>query len=215
MSETICRSCSAGGAHRYQLVSFGKSGEPSGEREFLLCARCARAERKRLKALPELEGARAREELIVELDRFFAASGVFDICRRCHEQGTGCCPPSCRVMGTRGCAPANKYGKPVFCAAFVCGALLSAITECDAETGRELKRIKSELGPAEFRVYEMVTRVPAKAREPVRPLVLPKTYPRPASLDGGKIRAGLSELADEVLAIRRRWRESEKREIEG
>jgi hypothetical protein len=154
-----------------------------------------------------------RQELIAELDRFFAASGVFDICRRCHEQGTGCCPPTCRVMGARGCEPASKYGKPVFCAAFVCGALLNAITECDAETGRELKRIKSELGPAEFRVYEMITRVPAKTREPVRPLALPKTYPSPARLNGDKVKAGLSELADEVLEIRRRWREQEKLEI--
>jgi len=205
-----CEECDAANAHRYQLPIF----ESRDEREFVLCVRCARRERKRLRNQSDTSDGLTRQELIAELDRFFAASGVFDICRRCHEQGTGCCPPTCRVMSARGCDPANKYGKPVFCAAFVCGALLNAITECDADTGRELKRIKSELGPAEFRIYEMVTRVPAKAREPVRPLALPKSYPRPANLDGDKIRAGLSELADEVLEIRRQWREQEAREIE-
>ncbi|MGH9831758.1 MAG: hypothetical protein ACRD9Y_02010 [Blastocatellia bacterium] len=205
-----CEECGAANAHRYQLPIF----ESRDERGFGLCVRCARHERKRLQTQPDNSDGLTRQELIAELDRFFAASGVFDICRRCHEQGTGCCPPTCRAMGARGCDPANKYGKPVFCAVFVCGALLNAITECDAETGRELKRIKSELGPAEFRIYEMITRVPAKAREPVRPLVLPKSYPRPDSLDGAKIKAGLSELADEVLEIRRRWRLREQREIQ-
>jgi hypothetical protein len=216
MSETICQSCGAGVAHRYQLVSFGKSGEPSGEREFLLCARCARAERKRLKALPELEGARARQELIAELDRFFASSGASDLCHRCHQQGTGCCPPTCRVMGAKGCDPNNKHGKTVFCAAFVCSALLNAISECDAEAGRALKWVKTELGPAEFRVYQMITRVPANAREPVRPLALPERYPRPTGLeDGNKIKEKLSALADETLEIRRRWRELERQESAG
>ncbi len=205
-----CEECDAANAHRYQLPIF----ESRDERVFVLCARCARRERKRLQTQLDTSTGLTRQELIAELDRFFAASGVFDICRRCHEQGTGCCPPTCRVMDARGCDPANKYGKPVFCAVFVCGALLNAISECDAETGRELKRIKSELGSAEFRVYEMITRVPAKAREPVRPLVLPKSYPRPASLDGDRIRARLSELADEVLEIRRQWRLHEQREIE-
>jgi hypothetical protein len=205
-----CEECGAANAHRYQLPIF----ESRDEREFALCVRCARRERKRLQTRPGASAGLTRQALIAELDRFFAASGVFDICRRCHEQGTGCCPPTCRVMGARGCNPANKHGKTVFCAAFVCGALLNAISECDAETGRELKRIKSELGPAEFRVYEMVTRVPMKAREPVRPLALPRSYPRPASLDGDKVSAKLSELADEVLEIRRRWRLHEEREIE-
>lgn len=214
--DDICQWCGAGAAHRYQLASFGNPGEPGGGREFLLCARCVRAERKRLNALPEPEDGLAREELIAQLDRFFASSGVFDICRRCHEQGTGCCPPSCRVMGASGCDPNNKHGKTVFCAAFVCGALLNAISECDAEAGRALKWVKKEVGAAEFRVYEMITRVPANAREPVRPLALPRRYPRPIGLEDGEgIRENLSALADEVLEIRRRWRELELIEING
>ncbi len=214
MSEAVCQSCGSSGARRYQLVGFGKPGEPSDEREFLLCARCARAERKRLKTQPDLEDGLTREELIAALDRFFAPSGVFNICRRCHEQGTGCCPPTCRVMGASGCDLNNKYGKTVFCAAFVCGALLNAISECDAEAGRVLKWVKKELGVAEFRVYEMITRVPANAREPVRPLALPRRYPRPLGLeDGESIREKLSALADEVLEIRRRWRELERQEV--
>ncbi len=175
----------------------------------LLCVRCARSLRRELQAAPEVAPGLTRSELIAALDGFFAASGVFDICGRCHAQGTGCCPPTCRVMGAAGCDPNNRYGKTVFCAAFVCSALLNAISECDPDVGRELKRIKNELGPAEFHIYEMITRVPADAREPVRPLTLPKTYPAPAALDGAKLRERLLALAEEVLEIRRRWRSQE------
>jgi len=210
MTETICQSCGARAAHRYQLISLGKFGEPGDEREFILCVRCARAERKRLSVRPVTDSELTRGELIAALDRFFASSGVFDICRRCHEQGTGCCPPTCRVMGEQGCDPNDRYGKTVFCAAFVCGALLNAISECDAEAGRALKWVKTELGAAEFRIYEMITRVPALSREPVRPLALPRRYPQPAGLEnGGKIKEKLSALASEVLEIRRQWRELE------
>jgi len=209
-----CDGCGGSGAHRYQLTGFGKPDGQSGEREFLLCAKCARAERKRLNAAPDPAAGLTREELIAALDRFFAASGVFDVCRRCHDQGTGCCPPTCRVMGANGCDPNNGYGKTVFCAAFVCGALLNAVSECDAEAGRALKWVKTELGAPEFRVYEMITRVPAEAREPVRPLALPRRYPQPVGLEnGGKIKEKLDALASEVLEIRRRWRELERQEI--
>jgi hypothetical protein len=214
MTVTTCQSCGARTPRRYQLAGFGKFGEPGGERELMLCVRCARAERKRLNARPDADEGLTRAEMIAALDRFFAASGVFEICRRCHEQGTGCCPTTCRVMGARGCDPNNRRGKTVFCAAFVCGALLNAISECDAEVGRELKWIKTELGAAEFHIYEMITRVPARAREPVHPLALPRRYPRPNALENGeRIREKLSAIAPEVLEIRRRWRESERQDI--
>jgi len=208
-----CGVCGAGEARRYQLVNFGKPNEPGEEREFMLCVHCARAERKRLKAWPDPDDGLTRQELIAALDRFFASSGAFDICRRCHEQGTGCCPATCRVMGAQGCDPNDKYGKTVFCAAFVCGALLNAISECDAEAGRALKWAKTELGAAEFRIYEMITRVPAQAQESVRPLALPRCYPQPAELENGvKIKEKLRALAPEVLEIRRRWRAVELKE---
>jgi len=217
MTETICQSCGARAARRYQLISFGEFGEPDNERESLLCARCARAERKRLNARPDPDGGLTRGELIAALDRFFASSAAFDICRRCHEQGTGCCPTTCRVMGARGCDPNNRHGKSVFCAAFVCGALLNAISECDAEAGRALKWVKTELGAAEFHIYEMITRVPAEARESARPLALPRRYPHSkafVALDNGpKIKEKLGALASEVLEIRRRWRDLERQEI--
>jgi hypothetical protein len=209
-----CGVCGAGEAHCYQLVNFGKPNELGDEREFMLCVHCARSERKRLKAEPDPAAGLTRQELIAALDRFFASSGASDICRRCHEQGTGCCPPTCRVMGTQGCDPNNKYGKTVFCAAFVCGALLNAISECDAEAARALKWVKKELGVAEFRIYEMITRVPSPSREPVRPLALPRRYPRPDELEnGGKIKERLNALATEVLEIRRRWRELERQDF--
>jgi hypothetical protein len=215
MTETICKSCGARVVRGYQLIEFDEFGEPGDEREFILCIRCARSERKRLKAEPDLEDGLTRGELIAALDRFFASSGVFDICRRCHEQGTGCCPPTCRVMGAQGCDPKNKYGKTVFCAAFVCGALLNAISECDAEAGRALKWVKTELGAAEFHIYEMITRVPPPSRDPVRPLALPRRYPHPDGVENGeKIKEKLSVLAPEVLEIRRRWRELERQEAD-
>src|SRR5262245_845886 len=85
-----CDGCDAGGAHRYQLISFGKANQPADQREFLLCAQCARAERKRLNARPDHTEGLTRQELIAALDRFFSSSGASDICRRCHEQDTGC-----------------------------------------------------------------------------------------------------------------------------
>ena len=214
--NVICECCGGGGARRYQLFSFDELEGSSGfhdEREFVLCAGCARREQAQLRAASEQEEGLTREELIAELDRFFAASGLFEICGRCHQQGTGCCPPTCRVMGAAGCDPANKRGKTVFCAAFVCSALLNAISECDPEAGRTLRWIKGELGPAEFHIYEMITRVPAEVREPVRPLALPKRYPRPEGLENGEeIREKLAALTDEVLALRRQWHELEERE---
>lgn len=208
--------CGTGQARRYQIITLARPGEISSESEFMLCARCARAERRRLSELPFLPdetdepGGITRAELIAELDRFFAASGVFDICGRCHQQGTGCCPPTCRVMGTAGCDPNNKRGKTVFCAAFVCSALLNAISECDPEAGRALRWVKRQLGLAEFHIYEMITRVPTDAREPIRPLTLPKRYPRPEGLGNGEeIREKLAALTDEVLALRRQWQELE------
>lgn len=214
MTATICQSCGARAARRYQLINFGEFGEPGGEREIMLCASCARAERKRLNAQPDQDEGLTRVEMIAALDRFFASSGVFDICRRCHEQGTGCCPTTCRVMGAQGCDPTNRRGKTVFCAAFVCGALLNAISECDAEMARALKWVKTEIGAAEFHIYEMITRVPARGREFLRPLALPRRYPRPSLLENGdRIRETLSALAPEVLEIRRRWRELERQEV--
>ncbi|HEU0176101.1 MAG TPA: hypothetical protein VFV58_17695 [Blastocatellia bacterium] len=223
MTDTNCQSCGARNSRRYQLIGLGKFGEPGAGREFQLCARCARAERGRLNARTDHDGGPdngpdsrlTRGEMIAALDRFFASSGAFDICRRCHEQGTGCCPASCRVMGAQGCDPNNRRGKTVFCATFVCGALLNAISECDAEAARALKWVKTEFGAAEFHIYELITRVPTPAREPVRPLALPRRYPRPNALENGdRIKEKLDALAPEVLEIRRRWRELERQEAD-
>src|SRR5262245_28090936 len=204
----VCEVCQSTSAHRYNIVSFSPHRQ---EREYSLCVRCARDRRRQQsERSPESsEDGWTRQELIAELNRFFAASGALDICRRCHQQGTGCCPPTCRVMGPAGCNPNSHYGKTVFCATFICSALVNAIFECDPETGRELKRIKNNYGPAEFHIYEMITRVPAQSREPLRPLALPERYPQLSGLDGEKIRIKLQELADEVLQIRREWHKQE------
>ena len=167
-----------------------------------LCPACARAQRQQLRQTSSVHGL-TRDELIAQLDRFFAASGVFDICRRCHEQGTGCCPPTCRVLQAHGQSNGCQSGKTLYCATFLCSALLNAISECDAELGRLLKWLKSDVGVTEWRVYEMFTRVPAAHREPERPLALPEHYPPLPDLDGTALQKRLMALADEVLALRR------------
>jgi hypothetical protein len=208
---STCVVCGAAGAGCFQLFNFGAVGEPGEEHRLQLCVRCARAERRksaesggdRLKE-PSSDGSLAgvtRAELIAELDRFFAESGAQEVCRRCHEQGTGCCPQACRALTESGCAHKN-----LFCATFMCGALLSAIGECDRRAARLLKWAKRELGPAEFRVYEMMTRVPQAYREEARPLLLPARYPGPLGVsDGRAIAPRLLALTDEVLEVRRRW----------
>ncbi|MFN0087873.1 MAG: hypothetical protein ACKVX9_20945 [Blastocatellia bacterium] len=198
-----CGQCGATPAYSYQIVEFDDYPTARRERGSVLCPACARAARAARE--PEDASGLTRKELIARLDRFFAASGVFEICRRCHLQGTGCCPPTCRVMGAAGCDPGNRRGKTVFCAAFLCSALLNAISECDAELGRKLRWIKREVGSAEFHIYEMITRVPAAHRDPVRPLALPERYPSPAEFSGEGIREQLLSLADEILEIRRLW----------
>jgi hypothetical protein len=209
-TSLVCQACGATNAHRYELISFGQPGELSDVHEFTLCVSCARAERMQRLAEPPGVGL-TRQELIAMLDRFFATSGAADICRRCHEQGTGCCPPTCRVMGAHGCDPNNQHGKTVFCATFVCSALLNAISECDPALGRALKWLKREVGQAEFHLYEMITRVPTAHREPARPLALPQRYPRLTDLEDGRvIKRQLVALADEVLEVRRRWHEQDE-----
>ena len=71
--------------------------------------------------------------------------------------------------------------------------------------------MRQELPQAEFHIYEMITRIPAAAREPARPLALPQRYPRLTGLeDGSVIKKQLATLADEVLEVRRRWHETER-----
>jgi hypothetical protein len=218
---TNCQKCSRPSAHRYQSVSPAPYPFPATTTEQELCPACARQTRRQLisidRANPhgQLESDSLESEwtdrqgLLAHLDRFFAEAGIFEICARCHDQGTGCCPPTCRVMGARGCDPENGYGKTVFCAAFLCSALLNAISEVDPECGRILRWVKEQLGPAEFHIYEMITRVPAAHREPERPLQLPARYPLPLAPPlaeySTRLRAELLPLVDEILAVRRLW----------
>lgn len=203
-SQTACQKCRQPNARRYERYAFSTIGVAAQIEEFWLCAKCVHQERKLLAARTAATPDQiTRAELIAELDRFWSESGAGEICRRCHAQGTGCCPPMCRHLGSNGCLRKN-----VFCTGFVCSALLNGIAECDAETARRLKWVKNMAG-AEFRVYEMVTRVAAIDREPVRPLMAPTHYPGPLGLPGNEIKAKLFELADEILEIRRRWHQEE------
>ncbi|MFN0121898.1 MAG: hypothetical protein ACKV2V_15495 [Blastocatellia bacterium] len=212
-SDTLCHLCGVAGARHYQQLYFSEVGMPCEEGVIDLCVKCARAERGKMRAANRSastatgqdDSSISREELIAAMDRFWRESGAGDICGRCHRQGTGCCPPMCRHLGAAGCLRKN-----VFCTSFVCGALLNAIAECDADTGRLLKWMKGNPGSAEFRLYEMVTRVPPADREQTRPLILPEHYPGPLPLSGAAIREQLEALADEVLEIRQRWHREEQ-----
>ena len=199
-----CEKCGVTDARPYQALHIQQPRLPSEEVSRWFCVACARATRRALADEPETAGL-TRAELIAKLDRFFATSGVFEICGRCHTQGTGCCPPTCRIIGPQGC----QSGKTLFCATFLCSALLNAISECEPELGRTLKWLKREVGVAEWRVYQMFTRVPASERDPERPLVLPQRYPDPGDLDGEQLNPRLAALAEEVLEMRRRWQKEE------
>ncbi len=204
-NDPVCEQCGTQPARHYEQYSFSEPGAPAEEIHAWLCVPCARAARQAIDELQRAQvkppGAYSRDELMAEIDCLLETSGGFEICRRCHEQKTGCCPPQCRALGTHGCQQKN-----VFCSGFMCSALLNAYAECDAETGRRLKWLKTNYGAAEFRVYEMMTRVPQADREEARPLALPIFYPGPLELpDGAPLRAKLLGLAEEVLEIRRRW----------
>lgn len=204
-SDVVCQDCGQLTARKYEQYVYSAVGESATVLEFELCVSCARQRRKsHTTAQPVTGSSLSREELITLVDRFWDESGAGDICRRCHEQGTGCCPPMCRYLGAEGCLRKN-----VFCTGFVCSALLNAIAEADAATARRLKWIKAQVGAAEFRLYEMVTRVPSVDREPTRPLTLPTQYPGPFELNGACNRAALQALMPEVLEIRRRWHQEE------
>ena len=219
---SLCQRCQRPAARRYQeyaLVPLATTDRFDLEvvEERWLCPRCARAMRRALSqaSSPDLPGPLlSRDELIDRLDAFFAESGVHEICARCHRQGTGCCPPSCRVMGNTGCDPKHPTGKTVFCATFLCGALLNAISEIDPALGRSLQQSKRALGNPEFHLYQLITRVPRAERDPEVPLRLPERYPLPKGLDRGtNLRPSLLDLAEEVLAIRRLWQQEERWEI--
>ncbi|NOT59425.1 MAG: hypothetical protein HOP19_04280 [Acidobacteria bacterium] len=204
MSQHLkCQQCGAADAHTFHQWTFATLRELALVTEQQLCTACARSHRQQLRQTPSTQTGLTRDELIAQLDQFFTTSGVFDICRRCHEQGTGCCPPTCRILQAPGQSNGCQSGKTLYCATFLCSALLNAISECDVELGRLLKWLKTEVGVTEWRVYEMFTRVPLEHREPERPLILPESYPLLPTLEGQLLRHQLMSLADEVLALRR------------
>lgn len=200
MSEVICEKCGVSSARRYQLFHLEAVGVLLDEQHIFLCVKCARAERREMRTVDSESTGLTRDEIIAELNRFFDESGVLEICRLCHEQGTGCCPSTCRSLTANGCG--DK--KTLWCAGFICSALLNAITESDPEVGRALKWLKQNVGVTEFRLYEMKARVPSEFCEPERPLTLPRRYPFPENLrDGHRLRSKLKTLTEEVLEMRR------------
>jgi hypothetical protein len=195
-----CQSCNSLNARQYELYSMLRVGEQSTPQELWLCVKCVRGQRRSEKYASDSQSENLnRTEFIAELDHFWSESGAGEICRKCHEQGTGCCPPMCRNLTSDGCLQKN-----VFCTGFTCSALLNAIAECDAEIGRTVKWVSKHAAPTEFRLYEAVTRVPPIDRENKRPFTLQNQFPR-LELKGEKIKLQLQKLTEEVLEIRRLW----------
>jgi hypothetical protein len=196
----FCQSCKSSKVLHYELYTTLRIGEQATPHELWLCVKCARSQRRteNPNSNSPVENF-SRIEFIAELDRFWNESGAGEICRQCHEQGTGCCPPMCRNLSSNGCRQKN-----VFCTGFTCSALLNAISECDAETGRTLKWVRKNAAPTEFRLYECVTRVPPIDREDKRPFTLQNQFPK-IELEGEAIKQQLQELTGEVLEIRRLW----------
>ena len=195
--KSNCKSCHSSNARQYELYPLLRIGEQASATILFLCVKCARSQRKI--HTPDSPQNFSRTEFIAELDRFWNESGAGEICRQCHEQGTGCCPPMCRNLSSDGCRQKN-----VFCTGFTCSALLNAISECDAETGRTLKWVRKNAAPTEFRLYEGVTRVPPIDREKKRPFTLQNQFPK-IELEGKAIKQQLQGLTEEVLEIRRLW----------
>jgi hypothetical protein len=204
---TPCTDCGGAEARRYEYRRFGAAGEDATVEEYLLCPKCAHQRRRQMgEQAAGSETGVTRAELMTELEQFFISSGALEICARCHTQGTGCCPAPCRSLTPTGCS-----GKTLWCSAFICSALLNAISECDPEAGRHLKWIKREIGPTEFHLFELVSRAPEVLREDIRSLALPHRYPRlPEIAHGEALRRPLLKLADEVLEVRRNWRRIEE-----
>ncbi|MBX3279530.1 MAG: hypothetical protein KF868_16120 [Acidobacteria bacterium] len=206
----ICADCGGEPAHLYEERAFDGTGEPARVLRSKLCAACARARRRDHQQTGEdlHQPGATREELMFQLEEFFSLSGALEICARCHAQGTGCCPAPCRSLSVDGC-----LRKTLWCSAFVCSALINAVSELDPEAGRELRWLRREVAPAEYRVFEFVSRAPADMREDIRPLRLPPRYPQPLHIvNGARFRPGLSALAEEVLEVRRAWRSIEETE---
>lgn len=198
-----CTQCGKANAHRYQTLSIESVGAPAVASIESLCVACAR---KRRGEAAEAQGV-PRQSWIDELNNFFEESGLHSICAQCHQQGTGCCPPTCRRLTGEGCRE-----KTVWCAAFVCSALLLAVEECDPQIARKLKWARREVGPSEYRLYEIITRVPSEHQEPERMLAIPRRLPGPMVLDGRGIRNQLTSLTGNVLELRRHWSVQEQLE---
>jgi len=140
-----------------------------------------------------------RQRFLDELDGFFERSGMLEICARCHAQGTGCCPSGCRRLTSTGCRQ-----KTVWCGAFVCSAMLGALRECSPETSRMLTLLKDEVGPGEWRLFELVSRTPGDERDEERHVTVSAEFPELSGLGNAEaIRPKLLDLAEEILELRR------------
>ena len=146
-----------------------------------------------------------RMRFLSSLDEFFQQSGVLEICARCHEQGTGCCPSSCRRLTAEGCSQ-----KVVWCGTFLCSALLGALRECSPEGARMFTWLKKEIGAGEWRLFELVSRMPAAERNAEHHIALSTQYPALDVLNNAvAIRPKLVALTGEILELRKAQNSSE------
>jgi hypothetical protein len=212
-TDQECRICGIQPAHRGQTFELAEYPGECTVTEIPLCAGCrARCGviqmRRELPVIVDSSGTH-RPPYAARADRaarsVLAAAGVFEICGACHRQGTGCCPPTCRVMGRNGCDPDNRYGKTIF-------ARPSSAAPCSTPSRRSTRRPayaaldRGQIGPTEYHIYEMITRVPAAARNRNDQSACPLPIQFHHSMVAGeRIRASLISMSDEILEIRRNW----------
>lgn len=200
-----CQDCGKPGARWYVFWLFPNPGEPATQIRKILCHDCR-------KSLTDGENGRRnadRLRFIASLDEFFEQSGVLEICAQCHAQGSGCCPASCRRLTPEGCSQ-----KIVWCGTFLCSALLGALRECSPESARMFDRLKKEVGVGEWRLFELVSRLPAAEQDAERYIPLSTRYPAIDKLNNAvAIRPKLAALTDEILELRRAQHSSESQNI--
>lgn len=196
-----CQDCGNPGARRYVFWLFQSASEPANQIRKALCHDC----RKSLTARENESRNADRLRFLASLDEFFAQSGVLEICAQCHAQGTGCCPSSCRRKTAEGCTQ-----KIVWCGTFLCSALLGALKECSPETAKMFSWLKKEVGPGEWRLFELVSRVPAVEHDAERHIPLSTRYPAVDELNNAvAVRQKLRALTGEILELRRAQHSSE------
>ena len=202
-----CQDCGKSGGRPFVFWMFQSPGELSEQTRRTLCQGC----RKSLTSPKDSSRKSERHRFLAALDVFFRESGVLEICARCHAQGTGCCPSSCRRLTSSGCRE-----KILWCGTFLCSAMLGALRECSPEVAGTFAWLKKEIGTSEWRLFELVSRMSASGHDVDRHIGGSTRFPTlPILANGSAFRLKLRAMGDEILEIRRAQFSSESLNVPG